>query len=481
RDIVQFYLGPIRTYLIVGPQNVQALFRNTKSPALSSQKFSLMAMENLMCYTKEDVGKFARDKTGRLAEPNEGTAATHQGPRLWYGMHHHSKTLAQNATTSALTEKFVEFFDERVQEYPLGEEVTVNLYQFMRTKMAGAAIKALAGNALFERVGEEKLLDAFWAYDSIVMRLLYSLPKWLDPEPWRIRARASDLCLDWLQNDFDAVAEPLSEENDVDWHPVMGNRFMRESLVWYKKEGLCDTSRAGQVLGNLLGLNANSIPMAAWALIELIQDKSLWNTVREEAESAVEVNQETGKRNLNAQKLMSLPMLQALYVEILRLHVSVNVTREVVAPTAIIAGYKLPQSSLVQAPTRIAHYNEKAWGRADHPASEFWPYRHIKYVTAQGENGKVTEKPVFVMAAGPSDFFPYGGGVSMCPGRHFAKQEIVAAVALMVVTFDIEMVEWVSLDGKTKSDRPAQEDPKYSGSAAMPPDRDMKVRWRRLA
>ena len=67
----------------------------------------------------------------------------------------------------------------------------------------------------------------------------------------------------------------------------------------------------------------------------------------------------------------------------------------------------------------------------------------------------------------------------MCPGRHFAKQEIMATLAIIVTTFDVEFIEWTSLDGKTKSDRPAKDNLAYSGSAAMPPDRDMKVRWRR--
>ena len=67
----------------------------------------------------------------------------------------------------------------------------------------------------------------------------------------------------------------------------------------------------------------------------------------------------------------------------------------------------------------------------------------------------------------------------MCPGRHFAKQEIMATLAIMVTTFDIEMVEWMKMDGKTRSDRPAKDNLKYSGSAALPPDRDMKIRWRR--
>jgi hypothetical protein len=251
RDIVQFRLGPIKAYLVSGPQNVQALFR--KSASVSGDKFLLMTMESLMCYTKEDLAKFASDKTGRLAVPKEGTAAPQDGTRYWHGMHHHMKTLAQITSTSALTDKFLEFFDERIQAYPLGEPATVNLFNFMRTKMAGAAIRALAGDALFARVGEDSLLDAFWAYDAIVINLLYALPKWMDPRPWKIRAHALDLCLEWLQRDFDAVEDPESERNDVDWHPVMGLRFIREFLTWYKKEGLSDHTRAGHFLGFLLG------------------------------------------------------------------------------------------------------------------------------------------------------------------------------------------------------------------------------------
>lgn len=55
----------------------------------------------------------------------------------------------------------------------------------------------------------------------------------------------------------------------------------------------------------------------------------------------------------------------------------------------------------------------------------------------------------------------------------------MATLAIMVTTFDVEMVEWVTMDGKTTSDRPARDNLKYCGAAALPPDRDMKVRWRR--
>jgi cytochrome P450 len=154
-------------------------------------------------------------------------------------------------------------------------------------------------------------------------------------------------------------------------------------------------------------LNANSIPIATWALFELVQDPALWKAVQEEAETAFETNPDTGDRELDIQKMLTLPRLQAVYVESLRLHVSVNVTREVIAESSPMAGYQLPKNALVQAPTWIAHHDEKAWGVDGHPASEFWASRNLTYPAA-GDTGATNSKPTFVMRAGPNEFFPYG-------------------------------------------------------------------------
>jgi len=66
----------------------------------------------------------------------------------------------------------------------------------------------------------------------------------------------------------------------------------------------------------------------------------------------------------------------------------------------------------------------------------------------------------------------------ICTGRFFAKQEIMAAVALFVLKFDIEPLDWVTLSGKS-SDRPAKPDENYAGAGLLPPDRDLMVKLRR--
>ncbi len=68
----------------------------------------------------------------------------------------------------------------------------------------------------------------------------------------------------------------------------------------------------------------------------------------------------------------------------------------------------------------------------------------------------------------------------MCPGRFFCEARNYADNRLSFVSkFDIEFVEWTMPDG-SPSDRAAKNDTRWSGAVGMPPDRDMKVRWKRL-
>jgi hypothetical protein len=67
----------------------------------------------------------------------------------------------------------------------------------------------------------------------------------------------------------------------------------------------------------------------------------------------------------------------------------------------------------------------------------------------------------------------------MCPGRFFAKQEVLTAVGNMIVKFDIEFIRYVQHDGKN-SERAPEPDLKNAGSGALLPDRDIIVRLRKL-
>jgi cytochrome P450 len=133
--------------------------------------------------------------------------------------------------------------------------------------------------------------------------------------------------------------------------------------------------------------------------MEIIKSPSLLAAVRAEVAAAYETSPETGKKTINTRILLTLPLIQSIYAEILRLHVSMLVTRQVVANPIEIGGFTLEKGAMLQATTDIDHYNENVWASEGHPASEFWAERHIKVVDGKQE---------FALAGNTYDFFPYG-------------------------------------------------------------------------
>ncbi|KAK3358215.1 cytochrome P450 [Lasiosphaeria hispida] len=474
RNIVQFYLGPMKVYLIAGTNNIQAMFRTSAS--VSSDIFFLMVQEHIWGSTKEDLAKFANDKSGRLQNPAPGTEKTPDQERYWAGMHRtiHSY-LARTHETNALAGSYQRFFGQQLDRFQVGREAEVCIYDFLLKDMAEAAITSINGRRVLDV--NPGLLEILWRFHEIAASLVWGLPKWLNRESWKRRDQLQAACARYLKSalsDFD-----WSQGADPDWEPIFGSRFTRELVRWMTESGFALTTMAGGLANmTVFGGNANTIPVAAWCVMEVVKDPALLKVVREEVMTAYEIAPASGQKTINAQALLSLPLLQSIYIEGLRLHVSMNVTRQITGPVEL-GGVTLEKGAILQAATEITHYDEEIWGAQGHPASEFWAERHVKYVNDVGADGQTKRVRQFAMAGKPNDFFPYGGGVSICPGRFFAKQEIMLTIAMLVSRFDIEFVEWVNRDG-TPSDRPAQNDSRWSGGASVPPDRDMKVLWKRL-
>ncbi|KAK0620784.1 cytochrome P450 [Immersiella caudata] len=471
KNIVSFYLGPLKAYLVSSPSYIQSMFRTSAN--VSSDIFFLMVQTHIWNATPQDLEKFGGDKSGRQKIPLPGSEG---GKRYWNGMHETvHRYLARADETNVLGNQYQRFFGERLEKFPLGEEAEVKVYEFLLRDMATAAITTINGRRILDV--NPGLLGMLWEFDEIASSLVWGLPKFLNRKGWKARDRllaATRGYLEGAMGELDGV-----RERDEDWDEVFGSRYAREFVAWLREEGFALQTMAGALTNlTVFGSNANSIPVTGWCVMEVAKDRRLLEAIREEVETAYEADAKTGKRVINAQTLVSLPLLQAVYIEGLRLHVSMNVTRQVIGPMEM-GGVSLEKGSVLQASTEIMHYDEKIWGMEGHPASEFRPERHIQYVDEVGADGKKKRVRKFVMAGGPTDFFPYGGGVSICPGRFFAKQEIMLTVALLVSRFDIDFVGWVNKDG-SPSDRPAENDVRWSGGASVPPDRDMKVTFKRL-
>ncbi|EEY15359.1 conserved hypothetical protein [Verticillium alfalfae VaMs.102] len=319
--------------------------------------------------------------------------------------------LGQTTPTIGLMRWYGKFFDQGIEKAvpTIGRWESARLIDFIKREMALAATRAVTGTEIVET--NPDLVERFWTFDSVALSLMYGTPAWWDPRPARVRDEINALLKQHLQRalaktklDGSKIVRPDGSVEDPDWEPAMGSRYHRAVTAFGQSAGFSEQGLAANTLLVLFGLNSNSIPITIWAIFELVKDPELFQAARKEADSVI-VKDNDGKKYIDILKLAKLPLLQAIYLECMRLHVLISITREVVQKTTI-CGYELPRGRMVQAPTSLAGLDDRVWARDGHPATEFWPGRHIK-TSDQGH-----EELMFT--AKSSEFFPYGRCLSAC-------------------------------------------------------------------
>jgi cytochrome P450 len=207
-----------------------------------------------------------------------------------------------------------------------------------------------------------------------------------------------------------------------------------------------------------------------------------------------------GSLHVERTKLSSCNLLSSMYMESLRCGIAVSIAR---APWPE-EGYKLgnwafKKDEVAFTISAVAHLDDTFWnsgylvnGKPEHPTNQFWAERFLEYpgdplsgpIKKYEEGADIynTPKPPartpeddarasLITHGLSSHYFPYGGGVKICPGRYFAKQLILAAVATFLRAFDMEY-----LDPKTAAE--TKPDFHYFMFGSLSPDRKNPIRIR---
>ncbi|KAK3329256.1 cytochrome P450 [Apodospora peruviana] len=474
-EILRFRLGRRQFYLVMGDKKTNVLFR--PNTGLVKHQSTIRLSKVMFGPTKKDMARLAADVSGRNKEPLPGTE--HVDERLWITWHHiFAENLSRAQPTGDIAAMFFDNFTARIRELipEVGKPADLLVWKFVRRHQTECAGRALSGDLIFDT--NPDLLDAMADYELAILPIAFGPPRWLNPRPHRARDR-------WLSMTRRFMAEAL-ETYDWDspeaksataWEPVLGSPLIRSLARWLLDAGFDVQTIAGACGQQIPNQNSNTVPATAWCIMDALMcpDPELLPNLRREAEALVVVDSETGKRALDVQKLQGnssspTPWHQAVYAETLRLRSGLPITRHAVRDTEI-DGFPVPKGSMVQAPVPIAALSA-VWDVEGHPAEEFWPRRHL--TASQTADGVKTVE--FALGSRSGYWFPYGGGIGICPGRHFAKQEIIGTLALLLAQFDFEVVGWVMPDGESRSDRGARNG---NGFAVYQPDRDLKVRMTR--
>lgn len=125
-----------------------------------------------------------------------------------------------------------------------------------------------------------------------------------------------------------------------------------------------------------------------------------------------------GTANLES-KLERMPLLEAVYLEALRLSSSSGTIRKV-RYTTELGNMTFQRGANVLIPYRQLHRNESAFGANP---GQFDPRRFL-------DNKDLKRSP---------SFKPFGGGTTYCPGRFLARNEVMSFLAVLLHRFDVSL------------------------------------------
>lgn len=230
---------------------------------------------------------------------------------------------------------------------------------------------------------------------------------------------------------------------------LMQNRYDTSA-----RNGIATIDIARYEIGGALALLVNTAPAAFWMLLLIYADPSLLEEIRHEVSLVMTQSSDSSgtTRHIDITSLKSTcPLLTSTFQEVLRYRSMGTSVRQVMEDTVLDGRWLLKKDSMIQMPSRVLHCDLSLWGPT---ADEFNPRRFMK------DSGQDRKAP-------PAAFRAFGGGSTLCPGRHFATNEVLAVISMFVMRFDM-----VPLSGKW--DLPAVEKTNVA-AVVMEPDTDVEV------
>ena len=218
-------------------------------------------------------------------------------------------------------------------------------------------------------------------------------------------------------------------------------------------------------LSGLFGMLINTVPCTFWVVLDVFSNPKLLQDIRNELStvtSKYSEGQGTVFHRLDIAKMKDrCPLLPSVFLETLRTRSTGSSIRRVRQDFMLADRYLLKEGSMLQMPFSFIHENESLWGKA---AREYDPRRFIKALDASDNCGKTQA------AIKPGAFRGFGGGTTLCPGRHFAMAEITSALAMLAMRFDILPV------AKKEEWKKPMHSRNHGATSILPPEKDIRVR-----
>lgn len=236
---VKIRLPGFPSFVISGPESVQAMFRNTRD--LSTTSRSLTIMQNAFGCPPHLVEQFRpRPLVDGVQDPIEqaihrGVQTGLMGPQLDVLADRFQAALLENLHTA------------QVGGTPIGDDWVhlPDLCSFVQEKVAESGIGMFFGPYMI--LLNPGIVQDFWRWDGYVRLMFMGMPRWLIPEAYRLRERMVQNIRRWQKHASDNFQGPEPDGNE--WEPFYGSKLVRHRQALHRERGITDeTARAAENL-----------------------------------------------------------------------------------------------------------------------------------------------------------------------------------------------------------------------------------------
>ncbi|KAM5349734.1 hypothetical protein ACJ41O_006239 [Fusarium nematophilum] len=461
---LRMFVGAEPMYFIPHGAPILDVFKSTRH--LTTKSLGIMTVRDAFGCPPSDLEIYAGDDSGTDAKPAAGWEGVDPSHRFHFTQHRDLHSLLAGSSLNAMTGKFVEVYSKRIEKdarFKEEEWVAVDdLYAWLKDGLIRAAVEALCGEKFLELSPD--FPHDFWMFDYHLPNLFKRLPKWLVPRSYRARDKALEGVMryhEYGRTQFDFTDEEVLKK---DWTPEFGARLMSARQKMFSTIGFGARGAAALDLGMMWAVNANAIPAAMWMFLGILLDHDIKERVMAEMEPSFHQR----SLSFDIDRLCSGPLLNSIYCETLRVRVAAPVGRASLIPNLNFGRWRMKQGVGMLSTSWTGGHDADFWnvgqtmpnGSVEHPVDSFWAERFLRYqddptsgpvrkagvkFTTSGKTPKRTpedDRNARVVTEGTQGYwYPYGGGTKMCPGRFFAKQELMAGVAVALRAFEIELLD----------------------------------------
>ncbi|KAF2708582.1 putative cytochrome P450 [Pleomassaria siparia CBS 279.74] len=282
----------------------------------------------------------------------------------------------------------------------------LNLCKWLRHELTIATTYSVYGPA--NPMADAKVEDAFWEFEGGLMMLLVNVL------PSITARRASEARI--------AVGKAFQRYFEKGEH-LNGSALVQARYNHSREYGLSMEDIGTFEAGGCLATLANTFPTAYWMLAYIYSHPDVLQECRNEVATitTTKPGEDGGRLHVIDMTTIkaSCPVITATLQEVLR-HTSVGSTvREVVEDTTLDV-YALKKGNTLLTPANVLHTDSSLWG------ANTDTFDHRRFLRAPGKK-----------MPSPTAFRAFGGGSTLCPGRHFATTEVLAIATVFIARFDM--------------------------------------------